>query len=142
MRSAIWSVAVLLAAAACGADPPGDSPTTITETPTTVTTTPGITQPEDRLDQAVADLAGRLRVGPEEIEVIRFEEITWSDGSLGCPQPGMSYTQALVDGYRAVLGHDDRVYLYHGGPKDPLFLCESDEDDGGYDFVPPPGIDV
>lgn len=138
MRPAIGCAVIALAIAACGA-PAGESPTT--ETTTTVTTTPGTAQPEDRVDQAIAHLAGRLRVDPVEIEVIRSEEITWSDGSLGCPQPGMSYTQAMVDGYRVILGHDGRIYPYHGA-EGPPFLCESDEDDGGYDFVPPPGIDI
>ena len=136
---------IALAIAACGA-PVGESTTsTTTETPTTVNNTPGTTQPdgpEDMVAQAISDLAGRLRIPESEIEVVRSEEITWSDGSLGCPQPGMSYTQAMVDGHRVILGHAGRIYLYHAGQEGSPFLCESDEDDGGHDFVPPPGIDI
>jgi hypothetical protein len=91
---------------------------------------------------AVVDLAARLRVEPGQIEVISAEPITWSDGSLGCPQPDQLYTQALVDGYRVILGHAERVFLYHAGTDAQPFLCASDEQDGGYDFVPPPGIDI
>jgi hypothetical protein len=90
---------------------------------------------------AVADLASRLGVAPEEIEVLRAEETTWSDGSLGCPQPDQLYTQALVDGYRVILQHSERLFPYHAGADAAPFLCESDEKDGGYDFVPPPGFD-
>jgi hypothetical protein len=53
--------------------------------------------------QAVADLADQLGVDPTSIEVIVDEQVTWRNGSLGCPEPGMVYTQALVDGYRIVL---------------------------------------
>ena len=91
---------------------------------------------------AVADLAARLRANPSTIEVIRAEQVTWPDGSLGCPQPDMGYTQALVEGYRVILGHDGRVFLYHAGSDARPFMCESDDADGGYDFVPPPGIDI
>ena len=33
------------------------------------------------------------------MRLIRDEAVTWSDGSLGCPQPGEYYTQVLVPGY-------------------------------------------
>ena len=69
----------------------------------------------------------RLGVDPGELEVVSVEEVTWPDGSLGCPEPGMSYTQALVEGSKVVLGHDGRVYVYHAGDDDQPFLCPSDE---------------
>lgn len=53
----------------------------------------------------------------------------------------MAYTQALVEGYRVILGHESRVYLYHAGSDGQPSMCESDEPDGGYDFVPPPGFE-
>lgn len=89
---------------------------------------------------ALDDLARRLRISTAEIEVVSAEELTWPDGSLGCPQPGMSYTQALVEGSKVVLRHDERVYVYHAGDDEDPFLCPSDEKDGGHDFVPPPGF--
>jgi hypothetical protein len=105
-------------------------------------TTPKLDDDEMELvELARSDLSGRLGVSVEEVEVLDVEEVTWPDGSLGCPQPGQMYTQALVEGHRIVLEHDDRVYLYHSGGDVLPFLCESDEKDGGYDFVPPPGFD-
>lgn len=95
----------------------------------------------DVVDAAAADLAARMGVDRAEISVLRFEEVTWPDGSLGCPKPGEFYTQALVDGFRVVLSYDSRVYLYHAGSDGEPFLCPSDEKDGGYDFVPPPRFD-
>lgn len=95
----------------------------------------------DVVDAAVDDLAVRTRGDRAAIQVLSFEEVTWPDGSLGCPKPGEFYTQALVDGFRVVLSYDSRVYLYHAGSDEEPFLCPSDEKDGGYDFVPPPRFD-
>ena len=36
----------------------------------------------------------------DQVKVLTVESVTWSDGSLGCPEPGMMYTQALVRGHR------------------------------------------
>lgn len=72
---------------------------------------------------AIADLVGRLGVDPGQIEVVSVESVVWPDGSLGCPQPDMSYTQVQVDGARIVLSVDGGTYTYHsGGSRDP-FLC-------------------
>src|SRR5690606_11134646 len=49
--------------------------------------------PAGILDRIVADAAVRAGTDPAEITVIRGESVTWPDGSLGCPEPGMMYTQ-------------------------------------------------
>ena len=50
---------------------------------------------------------------------------TWNDASLGCPEPGMSYTQALVDGWRIVVKAGGSTYDYRfGGDSTPL-LCQT-----------------
>ncbi|MCJ7659110.1 MAG: hypothetical protein MUO67_08170, partial [Anaerolineales bacterium] len=75
--------------------------------------------------QAKEDLAERLGIPTTEIELLKIEEVTWRDGSLGCPQPGMLYTQALVNGSLIQLMHKDTVYQYHSGKGGPPFLCEN-----------------
>jgi hypothetical protein len=50
------------------------------------------------------------------------------------------YTQAVVDGTQVLLGADERIFDYHAGSDGALFLCPSDEKDGGYEFLPPPGM--
>lgn len=75
-------------------------------------------------DQAVTDLASRLGLDPGQITVVSWEEVTWRDGSIGCPQPGMVYTQALVNGSKIVLEVDGVEYHYHQGGNRDLFLCE------------------
>ena len=74
---------------------------------------------------AVADLSARTAVARDEIVVVRAEITTWSDTSLGCPQPGMRYPQVPQDGARIHLRIDDQVYRYHtGGHRTEPFLCE------------------
>lgn len=77
------------------------------------------------LEVAVNDLAGRLGIPREEIEVLTEEKVTWRDGSLGCPRPGMMYTQALVEGSRIVLRAGGRDYSYHSGAGKLPFYCEN-----------------
>ena len=105
-------------------DPPTETTSTQTETPaissTTVASEPS---PPTLTEMAVADLASRLGVDPASITVVLSQDVTWRDGSLGCPEPGMSYTQALVDGFRVILSADDTEYAYHSGRDQPPFFC-------------------
>ena len=48
----------------------------------------------------VTDAARRFQVAEDAVVLANAESVTWSDGALGCPQPGYSYTQALVPGFR------------------------------------------
>jgi hypothetical protein len=75
------------------------------------------------VEQAKADLAKRLSVDAAQVTVVSSHEVTWSDGSLGCPEPGMNYTQALVPGFRVILEAAGKQYHYHSGGTRPPFLC-------------------
>ncbi len=78
------------------------------------------------------DLARRLGVDPSEVTVVSVEEVTWRDGSLGCPRPGMMYPQVLTDGSRVVLqAQGGRRYEYHAGGRRSAFLCENPEPPAG-----------
>ncbi len=79
--------------------------------------------PADLLERTKADAAQRSGRKPEEIEVIAAESVTWSDGSLGCPQPGMAYTQAIVEGYRIRLRAGGEELDYHAGRGGHFVLC-------------------
>lgn len=56
-------------------------------------------------------------------ELLSAENVTFTDGSLGCPSPGQSYTQALVDGMRVVVSVDGTPYDYRFGTGGTLKLC-------------------
>lgn len=87
--------------------------------------------PPDVLDAIVADAARQTGIGEDEIEVLRAESITWNDGSLGCPEPGMMYTQALVDGYRVVVDADGRELDYRVDSSGGFRICDSPIEGGG-----------
>lgn len=63
--------------------------------------------------QAREDLARRLGVPPGDIRPLAGVQQKFTDGSLGCPEPGKIYMQALVDGWVLTLRHGSRDYTYH-----------------------------
>jgi hypothetical protein len=81
--------------------------------------------PGGLLDEIIADAAERLDVEASEIVVVRAEAVTWPDGSLGCPEPGIVYTQALVPGYWVVLDADEQQLDYRVGRQGSFRLCEN-----------------
>ena len=101
--------------------PAGSSPSPIPSLPTD-----GLAGqvPESVLVVVREDLSQRLGIDVTNASVVEAQAVTFSDGSLDCPEPGMGYTQALVEGYRLVIELDGRQYDYRvpaqGAPK----LCE------------------
>lgn len=73
---------------------------------------------------SVEDLASTLGVDPGDVEVVSVEEVTWRDGSRGCAERGVMYTQALIDGSRITLRVGDTTYEYHSGGSRPPALCD------------------
>ena len=144
-------IAVVLIA--CGQAPATEDSSQVTSSPTTTsqpsdqsttTTTEGdVSQPDatDPTETAINDLSRRLLVPRGQIEVVETREVSWPDGALGCPEEGFVYTQAIVEGTQVLLQVDGRVYDYHAGADGASFLCPSDDEDGGYDFVPPLDLD-
>jgi hypothetical protein len=80
--------------------------------------------PADILADLVADAAERTATEPDAVEVVQAEAVTWNDGSLGCPEPGMSYTQALVDGYQVILRAGGDELDYRVGGEGGFRICE------------------
>ena len=98
-------------------DMPSDTPS---ETPAE-STSPG---PEEGPAAAMNDLAKRLGIDAEDVAVVSAEEVTWSDASIGCPEPGKMYAQMLVPGSLIVLEADGKQYEYHAAAGKPPFYCE------------------
>jgi hypothetical protein len=76
------------------------------------------------ITMAVDDLAQRLGVDVGEITPLSGVLVMWPNGALGCPRPGMQYTQVPVDGSVIELGAGGRVYRYHTGGSTTPFLCD------------------
>ena len=90
--------------------------------------------PPDLLNTLLLDLAERLGISSEEITILHTQTVEWSDGSLGCPQPGMMYIQVITPGYRVVLLANDQLFDYHTDTKAHFILCNPD---GEIDEPPP-----
>ena len=71
--------------------------------------------------RAALDLIGLPEGSP--VRVVRAEAILWPDGSLGCPEPGVVYTQAEVPGYWVELDVDDRHVDFRFGTAGVPVLC-------------------
>lgn len=111
---------------ACTADAPAGAPQetpVVTQAPPQPTTIPAQQSLRMVVDAVLADAAMRTGRPIEELEVVSAQSVTWSDGSLGCPQPGMMYTQALVPGYRVVVEAGGQRYDYHASLRGGFALC-------------------
>ena len=114
----LFLIAVLSTACASdlpGSTPPGSKPNLPT----------GITEStlESMVGAALDDAARRTKLDRSRLEVISKEHVTWTDGSLGCPQPDVMYTQALVPGYRIRIRAGAEVLDYHSGRRGRPVLC-------------------
>ena len=72
---------------------------------------------------AVDEAARRTGLNASALQVISSEAVTWPDGSLGCPQPGLMYTKAPVPGYRVRIQAGDTVLNYHANQRGYLVYC-------------------
>lgn len=113
------------------------SPSTITET-ASVPSQPGDSTPmspnlptpaasglQNLVEQAKADLAQRLSIPASQIILLEATEAEWSDSSLDCPQPGMSYLQVITPGYRILLEANNTQYEYHSNRDTYVVYCEN-----------------
>ena len=81
---------------------------------------------DEQISNAVADLAKREGVAADTIKVSSARAVNWGSGAMGCPKPGMNYTQAVVPGVRLILETNDTIYYYHGRTGADLFYCPAD----------------
>lgn len=71
------------------------------------------------IDAVVGDGVDR-----DDVEVVEAAFVTWPDSSLGCPEPGMMYTQALVEGFRIVLDVAGDEVAFHGDDQGRMVRCD------------------
>jgi hypothetical protein len=130
MIPALAVVAVVLAACTAATSSegplvsggPGAPPSGRVSPPTSSGAAPGAV-PDDVLASVTTAAATEAGVSADQVTVISAEPVTWGDGSLGCPQPGMMYTQALVDGYRVIVDAGGEQLDYRVG-NGQVRLCE------------------
>ena len=110
LRVTCRMLAVLFAASACAAAPP------TMQLPFDLPAAIG--------DAIGADAARRGGVPREQLQIVSARAVTWSDGAMGCPMPGMAYTQALVPGWRIELqAPGQAALLYHASRRGGWLWC-------------------
>jgi hypothetical protein len=142
IRSIIF-VSIMLLLAACGqsapsAAAPSNSPSNTPESSVPSSPIPAEPSPQPDAsaedpsrskadyisDLARAGLANTLTIGIDAIQVLKVEEVEWSDASLGCPQPGYMYPQVIVEGYLVELQVGETKYAIHSdSTPSQLILC-------------------
>ena len=79
--------------------------------------------PQAILDPILKEAAALAKVDREQLVIVRAESVVWNDGSLGCPEPGMIYTQALLNGYWVVIDAAGQKYDFRVGSRGNFRLC-------------------
>jgi hypothetical protein len=70
------------------------------------------------------DAAQRSGVPRAQLRVKSAQAVVWSDGSMGCPQPGRMYTQALVPGWLIEVDAPGAAPLrYHASQRGAWLHC-------------------
>jgi hypothetical protein len=79
--------------------------------------------PQTILESILKEAAALAEVARDQLVIVHAESVVWNDGSLGCPEPGMMYTQALVNGYWVVIEAASRTYDFRVGSGGSFRLC-------------------
>jgi hypothetical protein len=93
--------------------------------PTEETTSATGEVPNDLIDSILKDLAGKTGAQISNMTIVQSPAVVWNDGSLGCPQPGGIYTQALVNGYWIILEIAGKKFDYRATEAGYFILCEN-----------------
>ena len=77
-------------------------------------------------ERAAELLAGELGVAVAGLKVVSTTAMTWSDASLGCPQPDMGYAQVVTPGYLVLFrdseGTEHKVHTNEDGSS--VIVCD------------------
>jgi hypothetical protein len=80
--------------------------------------------PPNLLSQILDDAAKRTGMAANQMQVTSVQAQTWSDGSLGCPEPGMNYIQIMIDGFQIFVQAGERTLDYRTSDRGAFKLCE------------------
>lgn len=78
------------------------------------------------VDKVMADMAQRLGVSVDSIEVVSVTPQEWRTSGLGCEQPGQMYLQVITPGLQIVLAAGDATYIYHTDLQGNFILCSQE----------------
>lgn len=107
----LWAAA----SGGCAANPTANAP------PDAAATAPAA--PEPLIRAALEDAARHTGLPVAQLRLIDATLVTWADGSLGCPEPGLMYPQMLVPGFRITIEAAGKRLDYHASKRGALLLC-------------------
>lgn len=76
---------------------------------------------------ARTDLAARLNVPEQRIDVDAAKPSTWPNAALGCPDAGRVYPDVAVAGFVIRLTHDKKTYIYHSDMQARVVSCPEEK---------------
>jgi hypothetical protein len=132
-----WAGSASLALILSACVPNGQEPLPTTAEPAAHANSASVPQElRQQVDFALEDLASRLGIDRGSIQIQEARRVTWRSGAIGCPQPGLGYTQALVPGLRITLRSDGRTFHYHAAGNGQPFHCPSERAESPLDAEP------
>jgi len=75
------------------------------------------------LESILKEAAALAEVARDQLVIVHADSVVWNDGSLGCPEPGMMYIQALLNGYWVVIEAAGQNYDFRVGSGGSFRLC-------------------
>jgi hypothetical protein len=104
------------------------SPTAFLRPTSVIRSTPSPWPPA--IEAAIDTAAREFGIERTEIGFETFAERNWPSTALGCPEPGRSYAQIIVAGYRVVLRIDGEAVVYHVDETGAAIVrCDEEERD-------------
>ncbi len=82
--------------------------------------------PQPQFDRALEDLSQQVgqSITRSDLDAFQWNAQSFSDSSLGCPQPDANYAQVLTPGYQFLIGYGGKTYDYRAPQRgDSARLC-------------------
>src|SRR5438445_13657885 len=76
------------------------------------------------VDAAMRDAAAHLGVSQANLKVDQVEPRQWGDSSLGCPKPGLMYSQVVTPGFVVIISGAGNQLEYHADTRGQVVLCQ------------------
>ena len=107
--------------------------------PPAIETNPILMSPEPIVQslilRAKTSLAAKINTSVDRITLSEVNAVQWTDSSLGCPRPGVTYTEVITPGYQIQLEAEGKVFIFHTDNRDRVILCDARPPDEI--FLPP-----
>lgn len=126
-------VAVILLCGACASRTDSQVPTRAASLPSRVPASPVASvlpgslanpDPQPAVEAATRDAAVHLGVSAADLQVDQVDARQWGDSSLGCPRPGLMYSQIVTPGFVIVISGAGKRLEYHTDARARVVLCQ------------------